>query len=88
MTDLYERHAELYDRAFDWDVDRAAGSQQHRSRIELHDLTLWTPETWAAAVAASPFTQTAVFDGAENGYPAVRPGSEGAMLWNELTRED
>jgi SAM-dependent methyltransferase len=80
-------------------VDRAAGRQQHRSRIEiltgehagevveeLHDLTLWTPETWAAAVAASPFTQTAVFDGAEEGYPAVRPGSEGRMLWNELTR--
>jgi len=77
-------------------VDRAAGRQQHRSRIELasgevveelHELTLWTPETWAAAVAASPFTQTAAFDGAEEGYPAVRPGSEGRMLWNELTRE-
>jgi len=80
-------------------VDRASGRQQHRSRIEvlagehagevveeLHDLTLWTPETWAAAVAASPFTQTAVFDGAVEGYPAVRPGSEGRMLWNELTR--
>lgn len=76
-------------------VDRAAGRQQHRSRIELasgevveelHELTLWTPETWAAALAASPFTQTAVFDGAEEGYPVVRPGSEGRMLWNELTR--
>ena len=78
-------------------VDRAAGRQQQRSRIELasgeiveelHDLTLWTPEAWAAAVAASPFTPTAVFDGAEEGYPAVRPGSEGRMLWSELTRED
>ena len=81
-------------------VDRAAGRQQHRSRIEvltgeragqvveeLHDLTLWTPEAWAAAVAASPFTPTAMFDGAEEGYPAVRPGSEGRMLWSELTRE-
>jgi SAM-dependent methyltransferase len=77
-------------------VDLAAGRQRHRSRIELasgevveelHEMTLWTPETWAAAVAASPFTPTAVFDGAEEGYPAVRPGSEGPMLWNELTRE-
>jgi SAM-dependent methyltransferase len=80
-------------------VDRAAGRQRHRSRIEvlageragevieeLHELTLWTPEAWDAAVAASPFTATAVFDGAEEGYPAVRPGSEGRMLWSELTR--
>jgi hypothetical protein len=81
-------------------VDLASGRQQQRSRIEvlageragevveeLHDLTLWTPEAWAAAVAASPFTPTAVFDGAEEGYPAVRPGSEGRMLWHQLTRE-
>ena len=76
--------------------DRAAGRQRQRSRIELasgeiveevHEMTLWTPETWAAAVAASPFMPTAVFDGAAEGYPAVRPGSEGAMLWSELTRE-
>jgi SAM-dependent methyltransferase len=82
-----------------WATERfepAAGRQRQRSRIELasgevveelHELTLWTPETWAAAVAASPFTRTAVFDGAEDGYPAVRPGSEGRMLWSELTRE-
>jgi SAM-dependent methyltransferase len=77
--------------------DLAAGRQRQRSRIELasgeiveevHEMTLWTPEAWAAAVAASPFTQTAVYDGGEDGYPAVRPGSEGAMLWNELTREN
>jgi SAM-dependent methyltransferase len=77
--------------------DPAAGRQRQRSRIELasgevveelHEMTLWTPETWSAAVAASPFAQTAFYDGAEDGYPAVRPGSEGAMLWNELTRED
>jgi SAM-dependent methyltransferase len=76
-------------------VDLAAGRQQHRSRIELasgevveelHELTLWTPEAWAAAVGASPFTATALFDGAQEGYPAVEPGSEGPMLWHELTR--
>ena len=72
-------------------VDLAAGRQRQRSRIELasgevveevHEMTLWTPETWAAAVAASAFVQTAVYDGAEDGYPGGRPGSEGAMLWN------
>jgi SAM-dependent methyltransferase len=77
--------------------DLATGRQCQRSRIELasgevveelHELTLWTPENWAAAVATSPFAQTAAFDGAEESYPAVRPGSEGRMLWNELTRED
>jgi SAM-dependent methyltransferase len=74
-------------------VDLAAGRQ--RSRIELasgdvveevHELTLWTPEAWAAAIQASPFTQTAVFDGAHDGYPAVELGAEGPMLWHELTR--
>jgi cyclopropane fatty-acyl-phospholipid synthase-like methyltransferase len=78
-------------------VDPAAGRQRQRSRIEtragevveeLHELTLWTPAAWAAAVAASPFTETALYDGAQDGYPAVAPGSEGPMLWHELTRED
>ena len=78
-------------------VDPARGRQRHRSRIEtpagevveeLHELTLWTPVTWAAAVAASPFAETALYDGAQEGYPAVEPGSEGPMLWHELTRED
>jgi SAM-dependent methyltransferase len=77
-------------------VDLAAGRQQQRSRIELgsgevveelHELTLWTPETWASAIAASPFAETALYDGAQDGYPAVEPGAEGPMLWHELTRE-
>jgi SAM-dependent methyltransferase len=76
-------------------VDLAAGRQRQRSRIELasgevveevHELTLWTPETWAAAIGASPFAETALFDGAQDGYPAVEPGAEGPMLWHELTR--
>jgi SAM-dependent methyltransferase len=77
-------------------VDIGAGRQQQRSRIELasgevveelHELTLWTPEAWAAAIQASPFTERAVFDGAQDGYPAVEPGAEGPMLWHELTRD-
>ena len=76
-------------------VDLAAGRQRQRSRIELasgevveevHELTLWTPEAWARSVAASPFTATAIFDSAQEGYPAVEPGAEGPMLWHELTR--
>jgi hypothetical protein len=54
---------------------------------ELHEMTLSAPEAWAAAVRASPFAETAVFDGAQQGYPAVEPGAEGPMLWHELTRE-
>jgi SAM-dependent methyltransferase len=78
-------------------VDLPAGRQQQRSRIELrsgevveelHEMTLWTPAAWAAAVAASTFAETALYDGALDGYPAVEPGSEGPMLWHELTRED
>jgi SAM-dependent methyltransferase len=78
-------------------VDPAGSRQRHRSRIEtpagevveeVHELTLWTPAAWAAAVAASPFVETALYDGAQDGYPAVEPGSEGPMLWHELTRED
>jgi SAM-dependent methyltransferase len=81
-------------------LDPAAGRQQQRSRIEilsgerageiveeLHEMTLWAPEAWARAIAASPFAETAVFDGAQPGYPAVEPGAEGPMLWHELTRD-
>jgi SAM-dependent methyltransferase len=76
-------------------VDLAAGRQRQRSRFELesgevveelHELTLWTPEAWAAAIEKSPFTETALFDGAQDGYPAVERGAEGPMLWHELTR--
>jgi SAM-dependent methyltransferase len=78
-------------------VDPTAGRQRERSRIEtrtgevveeVHELTLWTPAAWAAAVAASPFAETALYDGAQDGYPAVPPGAEGPMLWHELTRQD
>lgn len=78
-------------------VDPARGRQRHRSRIEtpggevveeVHELTLWTPAAWAAEVAASPFVETALYNGAQDGYPAVEPGSDGPMLWHELTRQD
>ena len=76
-------------------VDLEAGRQYQRSRLEtpagevveeLHELTLWTPETWAATVAASPFALNAIFDGERDGYPPVEPGTEGPLLWHELTR--
>jgi SAM-dependent methyltransferase len=78
-------------------IDLAAGRQRQRSRIEtragevveeVHDMTLWTAAAWATAVAASPFVETALYDGAQDGYPVVPPGAEGPMLWHELTRED
>jgi hypothetical protein len=51
-------------------------------------MTLWTSAAWAAAVAASPFGETALYDGAQDGYPAVEPGSEGPLLWHELARKN
>ena len=64
-------------------LDPEAGRQQQRSRIEilsgerageiveeLHKMTLWAPEAWAATVRASPFAETAVFDGAPGYGPA------------------
>lgn len=78
--------------------DVARGSEVHRSRFEiltgpragevheqLHEMTYWTPAAWGDAVAASPFTWAAVYDGdagrAQVGFDAV-----GGLLWHELVR--
>jgi hypothetical protein len=82
----------------DW-IDVPGRRQQQRSRIEIlsgeragevveevHAVTAWTPRTWAAAVAASPFELTATYDGDESGRPAIESGRGGQLLWHELTR--
>jgi SAM-dependent methyltransferase len=83
----------------DW-IDVPARRQQQRSRIEIlsgpragqvveevHPMTAWTPGTWAAAIAASPFRQTGTYDGDEPGRPAVEAGRPGLLLWHELTAD-
>jgi SAM-dependent methyltransferase len=77
--------------------DLDAGRERHRSRIEvlagprqgdvieeLHEMTAWTPSTWRAAIAASPFTELAAYDGAESGRSEVELEHGGGLMWHEL----
>ena len=79
------------------EIDLARLRERHRSRIEivsgpragevveeLHAMTTWTPKTWAAAVAASPFAQRAAYDGEQPGRPRVEVGTPGRLMWHEL----
>jgi SAM-dependent methyltransferase len=85
----------------DWvdeEVDFVRATSRQRSRIEvvagprrgevveeLHEMTLWTPETWALAVAASPFREVATYDGSHSGaWPEVGANATGGLLWHEL----
>jgi SAM-dependent methyltransferase len=87
----------------DWtteEMDPAAGRALQRSRIEIlsgpcrgqvvvedHAMTAWTPETWGAAIARSPFTIGGVFDGAEEPPVPVEEHATGGLIWHELRRE-
>lgn len=75
------------------------GTEAHRSVFEVvsgpragqvheqvHEMTYWTPETWGAAVAASPLEWVAVYDGTDPGRPRVGFDAAGGLLWHELVR--
>lgn len=77
--------------------DLDAGRERHCSRIEvlsgprqgdvveeLHEMTAWTPATWREAIAASPFTELAAYDGSESGRPEVELEHGGGLMWHEL----
>jgi SAM-dependent methyltransferase len=85
----------------DWideELDLVRGTSRQRSRIEVlswprsreldeevHEMTAWTPATWAAAIEASPFEQTATYDGGTKGrWPRVDAMATGGLLWHEL----
>jgi len=82
------------DEAIDWD----RGLSRQRSRIEVlsgpragevleetHEMTAWTPDTWIAAIAGSPFTEVATYDAGKKGArPQVEPTATGGLLWHEL----
>jgi hypothetical protein len=86
----------------DWideELDFAAGVSRQRSRIEvvsgdragdvleeIHELTLWSPVTWAHAVEVSPFDEIATYDGGQkaNEWPRVAREATGGLLWHEL----
>jgi hypothetical protein len=64
-------------------VDVLSGPREGEVVEDLHATTYWTPETWRAAIDASPFRQTACYEGARPDRPAVELGS-GGYLWHEL----
>lgn len=81
-------------------VDPERMLERQRSRIEVvrgpragevfeeeHEMTFWTPDTWAAAVEISPFDQTATYDGDLDDRPRVAAGTLGNLLWHELRLE-
>jgi SAM-dependent methyltransferase len=83
----------------DDEVDFERGISRQRSRIEvlsgdragevleeIHEMTLWTPATWRQAIDASPFTETATYDGGKkkDQWPRVGRDATGGLLWHEL----
>ena len=87
----------------DWvdeQLDVARGVSRQRSRIEVvagdragevleevHEMTAWTPATWGDAIAASPFSEAATYDGGRKGrWPRVPASATGGLLWHELVR--
>jgi SAM-dependent methyltransferase len=84
----------------DEELDPRRGVSSQRSRIEVtqgpragevveevHEMTAWTPEKWAQAIQASPFTRVAMFDAGRKGSrPAVGEDATGGLLWHELVR--
>ena len=69
------------------DVDLAARRERQRVRIEvragdragevvdeIHTMTVWTPDAWAAAVADAGFEIAATYDGARPDLPRVARG--------------
>ena len=82
----------------DEEVDLIQGTSRQRSTIEVlagprkgdvveevHEMTAWTPATWAAAIDASPFEEVATYDGGRRGeWPRVPPDATGGLLWHEL----
>jgi SAM-dependent methyltransferase len=89
----------------DWvdeELDAVRGISRQRSRIEVvagdragevleevHEMTAWTPATWAAVVESSPFREAATYDGGKQGqWPRVERNATGGLLWHELVRRD
>ena len=85
----------------DWtteEIDFDAGRARQHSRLEIlsgprrgevveedHEMTAWTPESWNGALAESPFSLAAVYDGSDDPPRKVGPGVTGGLMWSELT---
>jgi len=82
----------------DEEVDFDRGISRQRSRIEvlsgpragevieeIHEMTLWKPDTWVEAIDASPFEEVATYDAGKRGErPLVGPDATGGLLWHQL----
>ena len=84
----------------EWELverDLATRRERHRSRIEvlkgprtgdifeeLHVMTAWTSSTWRAAIATSPFTELAAYDGNARSCPEIELEHGGGLMWHEL----
>jgi SAM-dependent methyltransferase len=83
----------------DEELDFERGISRQRSRIEvlsgprageileeIHHMTAWTPDTWRAAIEASPFEVVAIYDGGVKAaqWPEVGPDATGGLLWHDL----
>jgi SAM-dependent methyltransferase len=68
-------------------IEVLAGPRKGQVLIEDHEMTAWTPESWAAAIAASPFTIQHVFDGAEEPPVPAEQDATGGLVWHELGRD-
>jgi molybdenum cofactor biosynthesis protein B len=85
---------------FEWALlerDLAARRERHRSRLEvlagprkgyvfeeLQEMTAWDSSTWRAAMAASPFTEVATYDGGQRSRPRIELEHGGGLMWHEL----
>ena len=78
-------------------VWEAIDRERSRSRVEIvagprsgevvedeHFAAFWTVDAWREAIAASPFTEVACFDGHKDGRPEVDLVRGGSLLWHEL----
>ena len=62
------------------------GPRAGEVHTQVHEMSFWTTKTWGAAVAASPFEWTAVYDGTSPGRPRLEFTATGGLLWHELVR--
>ena len=61
-----------------------AGPREGDVVEEVHEMTAWTSSAWRAAIAASPFTQLAAYDGGDRSRPEVELEHGGGLMWHEL----
>ena len=61
-----------------------AGPREGDVFEEVHEMTAWTSSAWRAAIAASPFTQVAAYDGGDRSRPEVELEHGGGLMWHEL----